>query len=84
MRDNFGKILLCFLIGAFASLWLSISFKAALFAFSSFCLLMWVNVTLTTLANAFIGRDIDVEYDIFWKILFILLSSVGFGVYFNI
>ena len=45
---------------------------------------MWINTALTTLGNAMIGRDVDVNYDIFWKILFIILASAGFGVYFNI
>lgn len=84
MKNNFGKLLLSFISGTGIALWLAISFKAALLAMSLFCLLMWLNVTLTTLGNAFIGRDVDVNYDIFWKILFIILASAGFGVYFNI
>jgi hypothetical protein len=84
MRDNFGKILLATVCGTGIALWLSINFKAALLAMSLFCLLMWFNITLTTLGNAMIGRDVDVNYDIFWKILFIILASAGFGIYFNI
>lgn len=84
MKNNFGKLLLIFVCGTSIVLWLTVSFKAALLAMSLFCLLMWFNVTLTTLGNALIGRDVDVNYDIFWKILFIILASVGFGIYFNI
>ena len=84
MKNNFGKLLLIFGCGAAFALWLTIGFKAALLAMSLFCLLMWVNILFTTLGNAFMGKDIDVNYDIFWKILFIILASVGFGIYFNI
>lgn len=84
MKNNFGKLLLAFVGGTGIALWISISFKAALFSMSLFCLLMWLNITLTTLGNALIGRDVDVNYDIFWKILFIILASAGFGIYFNI
>ena len=61
-----------------------ISFKASLLMLSVFSLLMFINVSLTTLGNAFIGRNIKMNYDIFWKMLFIILSSVGFGLYFNL
>lgn len=84
MEKHFGKILLTSVLMVGMLLWVIIGFKAALFALSSFCMLMWINTTLTTLGNAMIGRDIDVNYDIFWKILFIILASTGFGVYFNI
>ena len=84
MKNHFGKILLASTLIVGTLLWIIVGFKAALFALSSFCLLMWINTALTTLGNAMIGRDVDVNYDIFWKILFIILSSAGFGVYFNI
>ena len=84
MKNNFGKLLLLFVCGTSLVLWFTLGFKAALLSASLFCLLMWLNVTLTTLGNAMIGRDVDVNYDIFWKILFIILASTGFGIYFNI
>lgn len=84
MKNNFGKILFGFLLLVVIILWISVGFKGALLTASIFCLLMYINTTLTTLGNAFIGRDIDTNYDIFWKIFFIILSSVGFGIYFNI
>lgn len=84
MKNNFGKLLLAFVTGTALVLWITISFKAALLSMSIYCLLMWLNVTFTTLGNAMIGRDVDVNYDIFWKMLFIILASAGFGAYFNI
>lgn len=84
IENNFGKLLITFVGGTAITLWLAVSFKAALLAMSLFSLLMWLNVTFTTLGKAFIGRDVDVNYDVFWKILFIILASAGFGIYFNI
>ena len=84
MKENFGKILFGSLLSIVALIWIIVDFKAALLTGSIFCILMYLNTTLTTLGNAMIGRDVDVNYDIFWKIFFIILSSIGFGVYFNI
>lgn len=84
MRKNFGKILLIFISLVIGFIWIIAGFKAGLLTITIFCLLMYLNTTLTTLGNAMIGRDVDVNYDIFWKIFFIILSSIGFGVYFNI
>lgn len=84
MKENFGKILFGSLLSIVALIWIIVGFKAALLTGSIFCILMYLNTTLTTLGNAMIGRDVDVNYDIFWKIFFIILSSIGFGVYFNI
>ncbi len=84
MKQNFGKLLLTFVVGVLIFVGITVSFKAALLTASIFCILMYTNTVLTTLGNAMIGRDIDVNYDIFWKLLFIILSSIGFGIYFNI
>ena len=84
MKNNFGKILLIFFISVFIILWMGFSIKTSILYFSLFTLLMWLNITLTTLGNAFIGRDIDINYDIAWKITLIVLSSIGFSIYFTI
>ncbi len=76
-------LFLAFVVAIVASA-VYISFKASLLMLSVFSLLMFINVSLTTLGNAFIGRNIKMNYDIFWKMLFIILSSVGFGLYFNL
>lgn len=67
-----------------AVLWMVVGFKCALLTFSLLNLLMYINIAITTLGNAFIGRNIDMNYDMFWKILFILMSAIGFGIYFTI
>ena len=58
--------------------------KILLLSTGIFSLLMYFNISFTTLANAFIGRDINPNYDIFWKMLFIITTSLTLGIYFNI
>ncbi len=61
-----------------------IGIKAFILSCSIFSLLFYFNVAITTLGNSFSGRVIDNNYDIFWKLLFISIASIGFGIYFNI
>lgn len=65
-------------------IWIFVGFKGFLLTFSIFSFLMYFNITLTSLANAFIGRGENTIIDIIWRILFIILSAIGFGIYFNI
>jgi hypothetical protein len=69
-----GLILIIYLIGV----------KALVLSVSIFSLLCYFNVAITTLGNSFSGKVIDNNYDIFWKLLFISIASIGFGIYFNI
>ena len=82
------KILQSILQGIFiivlSCVWVFIGFKSFLLCFSIFSLLMYVNVTTTSLANAFISRGENTIIDILWRLFFIFISAVGFGVYFNI
>lgn len=65
-------------------IWVFVGFKGFLLTFSIFSILMYFNITLTSLANAFISRGENTILDIVWRILFILLASIGLGIYFNI
>lgn len=65
-------------------IWVFVSFKGFLLTCSLFFILMYFNITITSLANAFIGRGENTIIDIIWRILFIILSAIGFGIYFNI
>lgn len=65
-------------------IWIFVGFKGFLLTCSIFSILMYFNITLTSLANAFIGRGENTILDIVWRILFMLLASIGFGIYFNI
>lgn len=57
--------------------------QALVLVISIFSLFMFINLTVTTLGNAFIGREIRMNYDIFWKLLFMMISSLGFGIFFT-
>lgn len=65
-------------------IWVFVSFKGFLLTCSLFFILMYFNITITSLANAFIGRGENTIIDVIWRILFIILSAIGFGIYFNI
>lgn len=78
----------CGLTVTMSILWLVllifVSFKSAVLLISLFSLFMWINTLITTIGNVMIGRDLNPNYDIFWKMLFIIVSSFGFALYFNI
>lgn len=82
--NNIGKIITLFVIVIIFMIWVFIGFKSVLLTIGILTLLSYINIAITTLGNAFIGRDINMSYDIFWKMLFIFISSLCFGIYFNI
>lgn len=82
--NNIGKIILLIVILIAIFMWIFISFKSMLLTIGILTLLSYINITITTLGNAFIGRDINLNYDIFWKIVFSFIISICFGIYFNI
>lgn len=61
-----------------------IGIKALVLSISVFSAMMFFNIVMTTLGKAFQNSNINVNYDIFWKLLFMTISSIGFGIYFNI
>ena len=77
---------ICFVLIAIivTLLWVFIGFKSVLLSVGIFSLMFYINIATTTLGNAFIGRNIDPNYDIFWKIFFIVVTALSFGIYFNI
>lgn len=54
-------------------MWIFVSFKAFLLFYGLFSLGMYLHITVTTLTNAFVGREINVKGDIFWKMLFLVI-----------
>ena len=82
--NNIGKIIILSAIVIISLIWIFIGFKSVLLTIGILTLLSYINTSLTTLGNAFIGRDINMNYDIFWKLLFMFITAVCFGVYFNI
>ena len=82
--NNIGKIIILSVLLIIILIWVFIGFKSVLLTIGILTLLSYINTAITTLGNAFIGRDININYDIFWKMLFIFISSLCFGIYFNI
>lgn len=80
----FYRLLLTGFVVGLALIYFLISFKACVLTCSIFFLLLYFNITITTLGNSIANHNINPNYDIFWKLLFIILSSIGFGIYFNI
>lgn len=72
-----------FLIGGIL-IWVFVGFKGFLLTCSIFSVLMYFNITITSLANAFISRGENTIIDIVWRIVLIIISAIGFGIYFNI
>lgn len=60
-----------------------ISYKTFVLYISISSLFMYLHITTTTLCNALVARDFDSKGDLFWKLLFIVVSTVGFSIFFT-
>lgn len=78
--SGFSLVIFLFLIGL--PLFIFLGIKALVLFLTSFCIMMWINITLTTIGNALIGRMVDAPGNAFWRILFMILGATGLGVYF--
>lgn len=78
--SGFSLFILLFLIGL--PLFIFFSIKTLVLFLTSFCIMMWFNITLTTIGNALIGRLVDAPGNAFWRILFMILGATGLGIYF--
>ena len=61
-------------------LWWIVSLKCSLLFYGLYSLGMYLHITVTTLSNAFIGREINSKGDLFWKIVFVILASLCLSV----
>lgn len=61
----------------------SISYKTFVLYVSVASLFMYIHITVTTLSNALIARDINSKGDLFWKLLFMTVSTIGFSIFFT-
>lgn len=83
MNDSFLKNILItipFWIGLI--LWWFISLKWCLLFYGMYSFGMYFHITITTLSNAFIGRDINMSGDLFWKIVFLILGCLCLTLFF--
>lgn len=84
MIKNFGKILISIIILISILLSLLVNIKAMFLFLSLFTMIMYINIMLIELYNIIIDKSQHFNDNSLWKIIFILISSVCFGVYFNI
>lgn len=84
MRNYFGKIILG-IITIFSCIFgIIFNFKIVCLFIGSFSLLMFINISFTSLCNALVGREITVENDVFWKMVFILLTCIFYCLFFSL
>lgn len=57
-------------------LWWLTSLKCCLLFYGLYSLGMYLHITITTLSNAILGREINVSGDLFWKALFLISSCL--------
>lgn len=77
--DGFFYLISLIILGLMAS----ISYKTFVLYISIASLFMYIHVTVTTLSNALIARDINSKGDLFWKLLFMTVSTIGFSIFFT-
>ena len=65
-------------------LWIAFSFKCCLIFCGLYSLGMYLHITVTTLSNAFIGREINSNGDLFWKMLFLIIFCLTTALFFSI
>lgn len=65
-------------------LWLVVSFKCGILFFGLYSFGIYAHITITTLSNALVGREINVTSDFFWKIVFLLMGCLCLSVFFAV
>lgn len=78
-KINSNFILYSVIFAACAILWGFFGVNSALICFGLFHLFMWLNVTVSALCNALIGKVVN-GGDSFYRILCLIISSVCFGI----
>ena len=72
------------LIGCIMILLSLITIKAGILYLTLMSCFMYIHITITSLSNALVARDIDPKFDVFWKFFFIKISAIGFSIFFTI
>lgn len=84
MSNKFlNRFILAFPFTIGVLLWIILSFKCAILFYGIVNLGMYMHLTITTLTNAFIGREINTKGDVFWKTLFLTIGCVCLAIFFN-
>lgn len=61
-------------------LWVFVGFKCALLFVSIFSFLMYVNISVTGLCNALVGRQLPPANDVFWKLILMLATAIPLSI----
>lgn len=79
MKEKYNKwsaIFLLSILVIFVILWLCVNIKCGLLFIGGFSLFMYINITVTCLCNALVGRELPPVNDIFWKVVLILTTVI--------
>ena len=80
--DKFlNKVLLIVPLLIALSLWYMFSFKICLLFYGLFSLGMYIHISITTLCNAFIGREVNVSGDVFGTMLFLIIFCLTMALF---
>lgn len=63
-------------------LWWTVGLKCGLLFYGLYSLGMYLHITITTLSNALIGRDINISGDLFWKAIFLISFCLCLSLFF--
>ena len=81
MNRFLNKFLLIVPLLIALSLWYVFSFKTCILFYGLFSLGMYIHISITTLCNAFIGQEINVKGDVFWKMLFLIIFCLTMALF---
>lgn len=81
MNKFLNKVLLIVPLLIALCLWYVFSFKICLLFYGLFSLGMYIHISITTLCNAFIGQEINVKGDVFWKMLFLIIFCLTMALF---
>ena len=81
MNNFLNNILIVVPVCIALVLWIAFSFKCCLIFYGLYSLGMYLHITVTTLSNAFIGREVNVSGDVFWKMLFLIIFCLTMALF---
>lgn len=83
MKENYNKWSTIFLLSIliiFVVLWLCVNIKCGLLFVSGLSFFMYINITITGLCNALVGRELPPANDVFWKVVLMLTTIIPISI----
>ena len=78
-KINSNYIIYAVVFAAFALIWGFLGILNALLFFGAFHLLMWLNIVISALCNALIGKPVN-GGDSLYRFICILIAAICFGI----